>query len=89
VYRDPLPTWVSKEGHTVLAGDAAHPHLPTSQQGASQAIEDGVTIAVCLDLASKNGISIPLAMKAYELLRYKRTVATMKLGEEVRNVYPS
>jgi hypothetical protein len=45
-----------------------------------------VTIAICLDLASKNGISIPLAMKAYELLRYNRTVATMKLGEEVRNV---
>ena len=32
VYRDPLPAWVSKGGHTVLAGDAAHPHLPTSQQ---------------------------------------------------------
>jgi hypothetical protein len=44
-----------------------------------------VTIAVCLDVASKNEISIPEAMKAYELLRYNRTVATMKLGEEVRN----
>ena len=32
VYRDPLPTWVSKHGRTVLAGDSAHPHMPTAQQ---------------------------------------------------------
>jgi 2-polyprenyl-6-methoxyphenol hydroxylase-like FAD-dependent oxidoreductase len=32
VYRDPLPTWVSKHGHTALLGDAAHPFLPTSVQ---------------------------------------------------------
>lgn len=32
VYRDPLPTWVSKHGRTVLAGDSAHPHVPTAQQ---------------------------------------------------------
>jgi 2-polyprenyl-6-methoxyphenol hydroxylase-like FAD-dependent oxidoreductase len=30
VYRDPLPTWVSKQGRTALLGDAAHPFLPTS-----------------------------------------------------------
>lgn len=36
VYRTPLPTWVSKSGKIALIGDAAHPHLPTSAQGASQ-----------------------------------------------------
>lgn len=30
VYRDPLPTWVSKEARTTLLGDSAHPFLPTS-----------------------------------------------------------
>jgi 2-polyprenyl-6-methoxyphenol hydroxylase-like FAD-dependent oxidoreductase len=30
VYRDPLPTWVSKEARTALLGDSAHPFLPTS-----------------------------------------------------------
>jgi 2-polyprenyl-6-methoxyphenol hydroxylase-like FAD-dependent oxidoreductase len=30
VYRDPLPTWVSKHGRAALLGDAAHPFLPTS-----------------------------------------------------------
>jgi len=34
----------------------------------------------------KNNVEIPEAMKAYELLRYNRTVATMKLGEQVRDV---
>ena len=28
VYRDPLPTWVSKEARLCLIGDAAHPFLP-------------------------------------------------------------
>lgn len=47
-----------------------------------------MTIAECLESAAHNNVSIPDAMKAYELLRYNRTVATMKLGEEVRNVPP-
>lgn len=41
VYRDPLPTWVSPKGRIVLVGDSAHPFLPTSAQGATQALEDG------------------------------------------------
>jgi hypothetical protein len=41
VYRDPLPTWVSPRGRIVLVGDSAHPFLPTSAQGATQALEDG------------------------------------------------
>ena len=36
-----------------LVGDAAHPFLPTSMQGASQAMEDGVTMAVCLRKAAE------------------------------------
>ncbi|KAL1646539.1 hypothetical protein SLS58_003125 [Diplodia intermedia] len=54
VYRDPLPTWVSPGRRIALIGDAAHPFLPTSIQGASQAVEDGVTVAVCLELAAKS-----------------------------------
>lgn len=39
VYRDPLPTWVSPKARIALIGDAAHPFLPTSIQGASQVRE--------------------------------------------------
>lgn len=41
VYRDPLPTWVSPKARILLLGDSAHPFLPTSAQGATQALEDG------------------------------------------------
>lgn len=51
VYRDPLPTFISPKARIALIGDAAHPFLPTSIQGASQAMEDGVTLAVCLEKA--------------------------------------
>lgn len=46
VWRDPLETWLSPSKRIILMGDAAHCHLPTSAQGACQAIEDAVTL-VC------------------------------------------
>jgi 2-polyprenyl-6-methoxyphenol hydroxylase-like FAD-dependent oxidoreductase len=68
VYRDPLPKWVSTQGRIALVGDAAHPFLPTSTQGATQAMEDGVTISVCLRRAGKQGVSG--ALKAYQDIRF-------------------
>ena len=50
-------------------GDSAHPFLPTSVQGASQAIEDGVTIATVLKLAGSSA-EVPTALLAYENIRY-------------------
>ena len=41
--REPLPVWTA--GRLTLLGDAAHPMLPHSGQGANQAIEDAVTLA--------------------------------------------
>lgn len=79
VYRDPLPTWVSPKARIGLIGDAAHPFLPTSIQGASQAMEDGATLGVCLQLSGKE--KVPEALKAYEKIRYDRVRATQKTGE--------
>lgn len=60
VYRDPLPRWVSDTGRTSLLGDSAHPFLPTSAQGATQAMEDGVsTISV------QNSCRIVLMLSAW------------------------
>src|ERR1700761_2638709 len=67
VYRDPLPRWISDLGRIALLGDSAHPFLPTSIQGATQAMEDGVTIAVCLGKAGKDNIS--QALWTYQNLR--------------------
>ncbi|TKA80884.1 hypothetical protein B0A49_00835 [Cryomyces minteri] len=83
VYRDPLPTWLSPKHRIALVGDAAHPFLPTSIQGASQAMEDGATIAVCLQLSGKE--QAPLVLKAYQRIRYDRVRAAQKTGEMTRD----
>lgn len=67
MYRDPLPRWVSDGGRIALLGDSAHPFLPTSAQGATQAMEDGVTIAVCLRRGGKEGVA--KATKTYQDIR--------------------
>jgi 2-polyprenyl-6-methoxyphenol hydroxylase-like FAD-dependent oxidoreductase len=87
VYRDPLPRWVSDGGNTCLLGDSAHPFLPTSAQGATQSMEDGVTIAICLREAGKNNISA--ALRAFEHIRYDRVKAVQKTGETTRDVSSS
>ncbi|KAH7908343.1 hypothetical protein BJ138DRAFT_1174229 [Hygrophoropsis aurantiaca] len=83
IIHDPLPTWISKTTRVMLIGDAAHPFLPTSQQGGSQAIEDGVTLAAVLQMAGKE--NIPLAVRSWEKIRYHRVRHTQLMGEEVRN----
>ncbi|TFK53831.1 monooxygenase [Heliocybe sulcata] len=85
VYRDPLPTWISKGGRIVLIGDAAHPFLPTSAQGASQAIEDGITLAVALQLAGKENVR--LAVQTWEKIRYQRVRKAQLFGEQVRDMW--
>jgi 2-polyprenyl-6-methoxyphenol hydroxylase-like FAD-dependent oxidoreductase len=67
LWRNPVRKWVSNNGRFAISGDAAHPFLPSSGNGASQAIEDGATIATALRLAGKE--NVPLALRAYEALR--------------------
>ncbi|HLZ71884.1 MAG TPA: FAD-dependent monooxygenase [Dehalococcoidia bacterium] len=73
--REPLPRWT--KGRLALLGDAAHPMLPHAGQGANQAIEDGVALAVLLDGADRT--SAPNRLLAYEALRRERT-ARVQLG---------
>ncbi|KAJ9303743.1 hypothetical protein DTO217A2_6755 [Paecilomyces variotii] len=82
VYRDPLPTWISPKARISLIGDAAHPFLPTSIQGASQSMEDGVNLAVCLELAGKNRVQE--ALRAHERIRYDRVLQAQKTGVTTR-----
>lgn len=91
VYRDPLPNWVSGygsapgHGRICLLGDAAHPFLPTSAQGATQALEDAVTVAVLLKQAGKE--NAPKALRAYQDVRYERVKAVQKTGETTRDMW--
>ncbi|MDP9995254.1 2-polyprenyl-6-methoxyphenol hydroxylase-like FAD-dependent oxidoreductase [Variovorax boronicumulans] len=68
--RKPLDRWVN--GHLALLGDAAHPMLPHLGQGANQAIEDGMALAVLLEGCPGN-FSVQEALARYETLRRPRT----------------
>jgi len=58
-------------GRVAVIGDAAHPMLPFQAQGANQAIEDAVVLAVCLAEAGPNGLGA--ALHRYERIRLPRT----------------
>tara|TARA_R110002110_G_scaffold26365_2_gene97055 strand:- start:255 stop:1442 length:1188 start_codon:yes stop_codon:yes gene_type:complete len=73
--REPLPTWT--KGRLTLLGDAAHPMLPHLGQGANQAMEDGMALAILLSRTDKAGA--PAALQKYEKLRRER-VAEVQLG---------
>ncbi|KIK02000.1 hypothetical protein K443DRAFT_677995 [Laccaria amethystina LaAM-08-1] len=62
-YRDPLRTWA--DGRLLIIGS---PLVSTDAHDTSQAIEDGVVLAVTLHLAGKH--NVPLAVKAWERIRY-------------------
>jgi 2-polyprenyl-6-methoxyphenol hydroxylase-like FAD-dependent oxidoreductase len=64
----PLSSWVSEQGRIALLGDSAHPFLPSSAQGAGQAMEDAVTFALCLKKAGKG--NVPAALRTYQDIRY-------------------
>ncbi|KAL4915047.1 hypothetical protein BDW62DRAFT_204025 [Aspergillus aurantiobrunneus] len=85
IYRDPLPTWVSPKARVMLIGDAAHSYVPTSGQGATQAIEDGATVAITLELAGK--AQVPLALRTMEKMRYERCRIGQLMGIETRDVW--
>lgn len=57
LWRNPQPSWTSPGARVVQIGDSAHSFLPASGNGATQAIEDGISLASCLHLAGKDKIS--------------------------------
>jgi 2-polyprenyl-6-methoxyphenol hydroxylase-like FAD-dependent oxidoreductase len=67
LWRDPQPTYSSAGGRVLQIGDSAHSYLPASSNGATQAIEDAISIASCLQIAGKK--HIPEAVKAHVRFR--------------------
>jgi 2-polyprenyl-6-methoxyphenol hydroxylase-like FAD-dependent oxidoreductase len=72
--RDPLPWWGS--GPITLLGDAAHPLLPHTGQGAAQAIVDAVTLGKTLG----TGANIETSLRSYERTRAPKTDALVGQG---------
>jgi salicylate hydroxylase len=64
-----LPSWA--KGRLALLGDAAHAMLPHLGQGANQAIEDGVALAVFLE--GRDSAEASDVLRRYEAFRRERT----------------
>jgi 2-polyprenyl-6-methoxyphenol hydroxylase-like FAD-dependent oxidoreductase len=78
--RHPLPSWGA--GRVTLLGDAAHPLLPHTAQGAAQALEDAVALGAVLE----NAVDVDSALRRYEQARMKRTRALIRLGPRIARV---
>lgn len=74
VDRDPLPYWGTDV--VTLVGDAAHPMLPHTGQGAAQAIVDAVTLGRML---SANA-DVAATLRAFEAERQPKTAALVRQG---------
>ena len=75
--RDPIDDW--GRGRTTLLGDAAHPVLPHTAQGAALAIED----AVALGLALGRPGDPAAALRRYESVRSARTRPVVRAGPRI------
>jgi salicylate hydroxylase len=77
----PLARWSA--GRVTLLGDAAHAMLPFMAQGAAQAIEDGATLAACLD----PDIDGAYPLRRYEALRIPRTSRIQALSTSNKTLF--
>ncbi|KAF4828951.1 FAD-dependent monooxygenase roqM [Colletotrichum tropicale] len=84
VWRDPLTTWLSATKRAAVLGDAAHCHLPTSAQGACQAVEDAAVVAMCLE---KSKGDVELALQVFERIRFNRSHIIHQASISTRNIY--
>ncbi|MEV0648714.1 FAD-dependent monooxygenase [Phytomonospora sp. NPDC050363] len=82
---DPLPRSFVHAGATsgvALLGDAAHAMTPDLGQGACLALEDAVTLGVCL-----GGKSVPDGLRRYEELRRPRIARMSRMSRGVGGVF--
>ncbi|CAJ2503414.1 Uu.00g108080.m01.CDS01 [Anthostomella pinea] len=77
-WRDPQLQWASPSHRVVQIGDSAHSFLPSSGNGATQAFEDAVSLASCLQIGGKD--KIQQAVKVHKTLRFTRTACAQKIG---------
>ncbi|KAJ8107874.1 hypothetical protein ONZ43_g6597 [Nemania bipapillata] len=82
-WRDPQPVWASKGGRIIQLGDSAHAFLPSSANGATQAMEDGISLAECLRHGGKERVH--LATKVHTKLRYQRVSVIQQVGIVTRH----
>lgn len=75
---DPIDKW--HKNNVVLIGDAAHAALPTSGQGACQALEDSWHLAECVAEARGN---LEQALPKFTQIRAEKTKAIIQGGRNI------
>jgi 2-polyprenyl-6-methoxyphenol hydroxylase-like FAD-dependent oxidoreductase len=80
VDRDPVPFW--GRGVVTLLGDAAHPVLPHTGQGAAQAIVDAVSLGDALE----RDADVERALRSYERERLPKTSALLRQGRRTARI---
>lgn len=78
--RAPLRTWGADR--ITLLGDAAHPVLPHTAQGAAQALEDAVALGIALSRHDRPGD----ALREYERVRIPRTTRLIRMGPRIAHM---
>ena len=78
--REPIRTW--GDGPVTLLGDAAHPMLPHTGQGAAQALED----AIGLGRALRGASDATAALRRYEAVRSRTANAMVRSGPLIARV---
>lgn len=78
--RDPLSSWGN--GAVTLLGDAAHPMLPHTGQGAAQAMVDAVSLANAL----RDDSNVEQALRRYERERLPKTRALVQQGRRTASI---
>ncbi|RFS84206.1 salicylate 1-monooxygenase [Actinomadura spongiicola] len=71
-------------GRVAVIGDAAHPMLPFQAQGANQAVEDAVVLALCLfGVDPEGGLdALGAALRRYERIRLPRTTRIQRQSRD-------
>lgn len=77
---DPIAPW--QRANVLLLGDAAHAPLPTSGQGACQALEDAWHLAQCLTATADN---VPRAWQQFVASRQPKTAGVIQAGRHLAN----
>jgi FAD-dependent urate hydroxylase len=77
---DHNPTAEWQRANVLLLGDAAHAPLPTSGQGACQALEDAWHLAQCIAAHADN---VPQAWQQFVALRQPKTAGVIQAGRHL------
>ncbi|TQS32836.1 hypothetical protein Golomagni_06837 [Golovinomyces magnicellulatus] len=78
----PLDSWTSQSGRVILIGDAAHAIPPTAGQGANQAFEDSMSLALTLSKVTDESSLKSLSAK-WQQYRKERVARVLQLTNQM------